>query len=619
MVEIIIKNTGDKLDVLEGKITYTKQVNDIGDLSLVNDSFSRSEKLPRTKKNQLIFESLGVVGSGSRTPYEKIKVQVLDGGVEIIPEGNLIITETLEDEYKYHIKEGAIDFYSLISDDTIEVLDLSDLNHIKTVSEIQQTQNINFQDYKYFIAWYGLPLLPNHNDKTNLPLKGMIPFIRFGKIIEAIENKYGWSFENVPDRIENRYLSARIDEIEEAELKVGEFNNFKNDNPVIGWNDIEFNDVQIDSGFLNSVGDSIIILESGLYSFEVYPNLFFTRKDIATIPTPISSRLEANGIYYDTTGSTTIEIFLNQGDNVKIQGQIPMGVDENIKIISQLGYLRIIRKQTEIIDFSVLLGKIKIKDFIKEILIQSSGTPFFNPEEKTITLKSLYQRTHAKAQDLSDYFVSRKSEKYTLGKFAHKNYFRLKYNEENADYQDGVLLIDNKNLSDNIDIYNSFAYARERSDAIFEFENNTLSVPYLKAFEIENAENATEIKYKPLKDRYFIADFIPTNERIYINGEDVINSNIVMPFDYREVAKTWGFEDTILNNSRVINVDLHLHQEDFKNIDLKKVVFLQQESAYFLISKITINQKTATAELIKINNYAEHRFSTIQTRQFPAD
>src|SRR5699024_11616829 len=97
-------------------------------------------------------------------------------------------------------------------------------------------------------------------------------------------------------------------------------------------------------------------------------------------------------------------------------------------------------------DFSILFDKLKVKDFLKEILIRTASTPFFDVENKTITLKTVKERIEADYVDLSKYYVRRVSERYIYQNIAQENILKHKYNNEGQNYDDGILFIENKNI-----------------------------------------------------------------------------------------------------------------------------------------------------------------------------
>ena len=91
MVTVRIKETGEELDLFSN-VTYVKQVSDISDITSADRSYTWQLTFPKSPRNTKILKSLGVAGSNSLIPYRKIVCQILDNGISIEDNGNLIIT-----------------------------------------------------------------------------------------------------------------------------------------------------------------------------------------------------------------------------------------------------------------------------------------------------------------------------------------------------------------------------------------------------------------------------------------------------------------------------------------------------------------------------------------------
>jgi len=107
MVIIELIETGQLIDFEDAKITYIKQVAEIGDVTKLNSSYSWSMKFPKTPNNSMAFDGLGVRNSTSEFPYRKNYVNVYDNGIVIVRKGLLSVKETAED-YKAYIQDGLL-------------------------------------------------------------------------------------------------------------------------------------------------------------------------------------------------------------------------------------------------------------------------------------------------------------------------------------------------------------------------------------------------------------------------------------------------------------------------------------------------------------------------------
>jgi hypothetical protein len=66
-------------------------------------------KFPKSPMNTQTLQGLGLVGSGSLTPYQKTYVNLLDNGFPVVLNGLLNVRETGND-YGIYIQEGFVDF-----------------------------------------------------------------------------------------------------------------------------------------------------------------------------------------------------------------------------------------------------------------------------------------------------------------------------------------------------------------------------------------------------------------------------------------------------------------------------------------------------------------------------
>ena len=185
MVTVQLYDTGQILEAKDAKITYVKTAGDLGELTSVNSSYSWSMKFPKTPQNTQVLDGLGLVGSGSRKPYEKIYCNLLDNGFPITVKGLLNIRET-NDEYGIYIQEGFIDFLKDITNDTIgENLDLSPLDHTRDYSTIIDSFDLSLP-YAYLVADVNGGYLLNEDDTTNLDPEYMVPYANVGYLWDLI-------------------------------------------------------------------------------------------------------------------------------------------------------------------------------------------------------------------------------------------------------------------------------------------------------------------------------------------------------------------------------------------------------------------------------------------------
>ena len=99
----------------------TLQVNDIGNITNRNSSFTQTIKIPRTANNNRIFEQVYNNGNQSNLPYQKASCDIIDAdtGKHVVYKGWAILLESTATEYSITVYDGVIDFYNKIANLTI--------------------------------------------------------------------------------------------------------------------------------------------------------------------------------------------------------------------------------------------------------------------------------------------------------------------------------------------------------------------------------------------------------------------------------------------------------------------------------------------------------------------
>lgn len=617
MVQVRLKDTGQFLDV-QGTIAFVKQVADMGDITKANSSYSWQLTFPKTPNNFKIFKGLGIAGSTSRMPYEKIVCELLYNGQTIEPNGNLIITETKGDEYKGHVKAGIIDFLQDVSNDKIsDVIDLSDLSHENTVSNIIASFTANLP-YKYIVAYYNGSPLADESGITNLNPVGLVPSISVKYLWDLIFEHYGWTYSGNFD-LTDIYMTypnaVAFDDSSSFQVLLAQTGYYVTNTPIVNVN---YNSVSLDSDYVEQVSSSKFrIIETGNYKIlarargvsRYAPNnlqpLYF-----AVNATGMSLM---QGVISDT--EVDISITAQAGTIITLQVWHPYYFESSHPpfVYTEIydSYIEIKALGVETIDFSQALIKVKVKDFFKEIMVRHALTPFVDVENKAIRFRTLDERLNAPVIDWSSKYVTKgRSEKYVYESYAQKNIIKHKYNDPNVDWADGVLLVDNANQPDEKNIYSSFSYAPE--EGLIEFHGTNYPTYYVQNFrmfdvEIQEDGDTGDLipKYKQLKDRFY---FIKSEQRI----DDIyVLSNLAEEYpvaSYSEVFADIVDVDYVnmnqlIEDAKIITIELNLTPVDMVMLDLYKRYYFEQEKAYFILNKVTWKpNELAKAELIKINS-----------------
>lgn len=613
MVAVRLNDTGQFLDV-KGSITFVKQVADMGDITKASSSYSWQLTFPKTPNNFRIFKGLGVAGSTSRTPYEKIVCTVLYNGHTIEPNGNLIITETKGDNYKGHVKAGIIDFLQDVSNDKIsDVIDLSDLSHENTVSNIIDSFTANLP-YKYIVAYYNGSPLADESGITNLNPTAMIPSISVEYLWDAIFDHYGWTYSGNFDLTDSymTYPNA-VAYDEDGSFQV--LDAVRDEELIINDNDfyVSYNSTTVDTDYVSEVSSSEFeITETGNY--KITANALIRTNHIigasfAQYTIEVTGQPSFTYLPADDENPFEITLTIQAGSTVRVKAR---ALYQNFfirhRVISALIDIRALGIET--IDFSEALIKVKVKDFFKEIMVRHALTPFVDVENKAIRFRTLDERLNAPIVNWSNKYVTKgRSEKYVYESYAQKNIIKHKYNDPNVDWADGILLVDNANQPDEKNLYSSFSYAPE--EGLIEFHGDTYPTYYVQNFrmfdvEVEEDPDTGDLvpKYKQLKDRFY---FIKSEQRVddvYVLGNLAEEFPVALYSEvFADIVETdYSNMGQIIQDSKILDIELNLSMVDVAMLDLYRRYYFEQEKAYFILNRLTWNPKEfSKAELIKIN------------------
>jgi hypothetical protein len=152
MIQVFLNNKPLELDN-DIELTYTLNVNDIGDVATRQASYISGIKVPKTPTNIQIMQGLGLAGDTSRMPYQKPNCQVVDDGFALVPNGWAVIKNT-NDYYNLSIYSGVINFFKAIENKTLGIdLDLSLIDHQKNVQNV--LNSFTNPNYRYLLGDYN--------------------------------------------------------------------------------------------------------------------------------------------------------------------------------------------------------------------------------------------------------------------------------------------------------------------------------------------------------------------------------------------------------------------------------------------------------------------------------
>lgn len=616
-MRLIINGYDIQLDNSQ-KISRTLQVNDILTLSNRQSNYTNTFSIKKTDTNKQAFEYLGVVGSTTVLPYRKNECYLYtDEGECLVYKGWAVIQSTDKD-YKINIYDGNIDLYKAIENKSLGDLDLSEIDHSKNLATVLNSFTSNLP-YKYIVADYNGKMIYNNN---RINIDYLVPSAKISYIWNKIFSTYGFTYEgSVFNTVNftNLWLSyPKFSEINQTKIDI-----FKGESQIF---DSVTNNLQEPFKFdINVTVDNIqdtnkqyfIIQESGTYFLQflsqggrllaIYSNGVYL----------YDMQLYVNGVAFN---GGNINLF--SGDVIEAKFPTPIGFIPQFgyftgfsyfddPIIDYYCYLTISKYEGQSISFTNELKDFSIKDFITEILNRFGLTPFkdkYSNHYKFLTLQELLQNNQI--TDWTSKFVEKLSEKYIFGSYAQENKFTYKYNDQEDEYYDSAIIIDNVNIQDTKTVINSRIYAPDenRINLIHDLTTNVY-----RMWNKEIKEDGT-INYKGLSKRYYLMreDSHTFTSPTEIGSESLnthtsittipIESfyNLRMEDIIREYYKNIG---QILNYSKIIEASFYLKENDIVNIDFSRLYWIKRLSSYFLLNKVNnFTKKGITkCELIKVD------------------
>ena len=189
------------------KIARTKQVNDISSISNRQSNYTQRIKLPKTKKNIQALEYLSTVGSTTNIPYKKNKIQLFNsnGQCEIF-DGYGVVFKSTDIAYELSIYDGYISFLKKIENKVLTDINITDLNHLKNVTNIIETWQ-GLTPYRYNLANYNGKNIYN---TSTINIDYQIPSVSVKWLWDKIFDYSGFAYTGntfITDKFNNEYFT----------------------------------------------------------------------------------------------------------------------------------------------------------------------------------------------------------------------------------------------------------------------------------------------------------------------------------------------------------------------------------------------------------------------------
>lgn len=646
MVELTAEGLPFELKTKGQEIKYTKQIADIFDLGAVVSSYTNSFTIPKTPNNTERMQQLGIVGDTSQIPYQQVSSSLAHHGFPTIPKGWLKVIETAE-EYKVSITDGMIDFFKSIENKTMGTdLNLSQFNHTKDLPTV--IDSFDGEYFRYLIADYAGKVLGVDGDDEGINIDYLVPCFNMGKLFELVMDTFGFTYDDTNitelDEIYITYPKSPSESI--IETLIADFtksNYIAQPFPVGGGvyepsGEYYWTTQDVDEGTVLE-NWRWVVPQDAAYRLDFIAEIYARYANIVNVnevQKPMNLTINVNSIpvasgLSDPLSPVTIgnSLYLSQGDIVSIEMRASPYQISGSRYLHDIHHnssrLRIYRTNQGNVSLSDVFKDFAIKDFFKECLIRMAVVPIIsngvNGLNTHLSFKRLSDRiSFDNAVDFTDKFVSREKETYINGSYAQKNTFRLKYNDEQDTSQDGYLMVNNANLSDEKILIQSKLYAAENSITRFYdiaeteyFETKRFPI-WLPESKQDAAGNIT-VEYKGLSNRFYLMKQALSPVSTWrLVSEQVAGSDTVTQLPYAITEGTTFSQIVpdryfdykgVLDNFRCHNIKMALGLADFIGMDLTVPVYFGQEAQYYIVNRVDFQEgDLSNAECIRINRVA---------------
>lgn len=584
------------------KIARTLQVNDILSLNNRQSNYTNTFSIRRTDKNKKTFELLGVVGIDNFLPYQKNECYLYtDDGECIVYKGWAVIQSTDKD-YKINIYDGNIDLYKAIENKSLGDLDLSEIDHSKTLSTVVNTFTANLP-YKYIVADFNGKMIYNTN---RINIDYLVPSAKVSYLWNKIFNQYGFTYSgSIFNTVDFTNLWLTYPKVIPPQGTPITILNFTT-SVVTDEEPPQINFVISQAGTYNF---QLTDLSTGFAYAAIWNQNGFTGNTYY-----LANRIFVNGVL---AMSNTLDLEIGDVITSGYAFEENLNLGEYFFTVFEGDYqyqFSLYFYQGQIISFSNELQDFSIKDFITEILNRFGLTPFkdkYTNHYKFLTLQELLQDNEIIDWSRKENkFVEKISEKYIFGSYAQENNFTYKYNDAESDYYNSEILINNVNLADSKTVVNSKVYSPENTKTIL--IHNLQSNVY-KMWNKEIKDNGS-IEYRGLQKRYYLmreaSHTFTTNTQIGSETAGLHQHITTIPVEsfynlrmediVRDYYKNIG---AVLNYSKIIEASIFLSEKNISDMDFSKLYWIKELSSYFLLNKVNnFTKKGITkVELIKID------------------
>lgn len=609
---------GYKMDLEENRISQTAQINDLAEIEDRQTSHTNRLKLPWTPNNIQALRYLGVIGSTSRIPYERVTVTYRVDGVELISKGVGQIKST-DDGYDLIAYSGNISLFNKLKGRRLSDLNYKDLDHFLTLSSYEESFS-NTSGYIYGVANFGHLSFAGTALEITRQAPSVFQHTLWKKIFQEAGFTYSGDVFNLDDfKTEvippNRGYNVNEGSVSTTSLGDADTGNISKNlafnNYTSFTDELDITGTIANTTLLN--GKYLQIDFDGTLRLDIE-----TDYDLSLGGSNFIAKINGQSIidFALITGSgqtinRSVDVTVNDGDIISFEQfsytedtgdprfnhRINFSSDTVVSLTSVTG--------EQFIEFSEIMPETSQIDFIKDVM-QRYGLifqPKGNNHYEFIRFETL-ANSKGNAEDWSDKLVSIGEEEYEIGDYAQRNYLKYQYEEDEPSTQDGYFDVTNENVQFEKDLITSI-YKIPLVAEYFQLEP-VYFVPLWNYDEdqevVKNLE--TDIRVFRIKkiNTTIVARFFGATNTSNITGDIPFLSLQNMSMQYF-IGKNYQALNRLLNAPRKRSLYLFLTTIDMVNLDFFRLKYFKQLGKYYYLNKVS-NFRSGSpvkCELIQIN------------------
>ena len=627
---LLLYINGQRADLLPGDgIAQTKQVNDLNSLDNRQTSYTNKFNLPKTAANTRIMEFLTLTGNNSAIPYQKNACSLYsDTGECFVYNGWAVITDG-GDTYEVVVYDGIIDLYKAIENTALSALDLSALNHDKSIAAIISSWDTSLQlPYRYILADYNGSTGATNASPPQVNIDYLVPSVNVAWLWNRLFEHFGMGYEGsvfATEAFTNLWMTypkgiSTADGDQEV-LNIDSYL-FNNTNGV-RYHGYYFNTAETETFDANTLQGTpnvhIKVKQAATYRIEIEGTLNATYsprvllgKNCESYPDPFAAPYIYDfGLAIDGEAfAFSQEVTLNAGDSLCVMLR-QRDRDRSFRFDGDCSAaIRLIKLNPNNFSFTTAFTDFAMRDFLQEVLQRFGLTMYkqkYTGHYKFLTLQE--QLDQEGALNWSDKFISKTSENYIYGSYAQRNWFRYAYNDKESSYNDGYLEVPNVNLPDSKDILKSKIYSPERQATQY----LGLQANVYKLWDKEAVENPEPgdgtVNYKALDKRYYFLRAQPRPGAItLVSGSHAQTAVSSFTENYYKLPFVDILQEyylpiaQLLQKAQLVMADFWLQDTDVINFDFSKLYYIEQLSGYFIMNKINnyLPGRATKCELVRV-------------------